>query len=280
MKFCDLHTHSNYSDGSFSPAEIIAEAKKTGLTVALTDHDSIKGLPEFMDEAEKQGVTAVAGVELSANCEGSEIHLLGLFIEPQEYERIEKLTDKIHKLKENSHTVMIANLNSAGYGIDYESVKKHGKNNVNRVHFARELCRKGYVSSVGEAFEKILDESKGFYVPSERIELTDAIKYLKESNALPVIAHPLQYHSAEFIRKLLPDAIKAGLVGMEIYHSSYDEDKQRLAAGIVKEFGLAPSGGSDFHGKNKEKIRLGTGTGNLAIPVEVYENLLKIHTQA
>ncbi len=277
MKFCDLHTHSNCSDGSFSPAEIIAEAKKSSLTVALTDHDTIKGLPEFMSEAEKQGVTAVAGIEISANYEGNEIHLLGLFIEPQEYERIEKLTAKIHSFKEISHRNLIKNLNAAGYDIDYEAVKKHGKNNLNRVHFALELCKKGYVSSITESFEKLLDESKGFYVPGERVELTDAIKYLRESNVLPVLAHPLQYHGEKFIRKLLPDTIKAGLVGIEIFHSSYDEEKQRLAAKIAEDFGLAPSGGSDFHGERKEKIRLGTGAGNLAIPIEIYENLLKIH---
>ena len=274
MVFCDLHTHSNFSDGSFTPEEIISEAKKLSLTVALTDHNTVEGLEAFLKEAQRQGVTAIGGTELTTDCNGAELHLLGLFIDPVFYDDVENLVKKFRKLKEKSNTDMLERFNAAGFALDYESIKKRSKNgNVNRVQFAHELVEKGYAETVNEAFEKYLDEKKEYYVPSEHLKLIDAIRFLRKIRAVPVLAHPLQELDEASLREILPEAIEAGLLGMETYHSSYDNEKIALAVKIAAEFGLYQSGGSDFHGEGKRDIKLAEGKGNLAIPLLVYEKL-------
>jgi len=273
---CDLHTHSIYSDGSFSPKEIVAEAKRLGLTVALTDHNTVSGLAEFLEEAKRQGVTAVPGIEISTDYRGKELHLLGLFVETQYYDRLEQVMKKYHALKEASNKDLVERLNEAGYLIDYETVKKSvPEGNVNRAHIATALVEKGYVKSVREAFQTILKEGAGFYVPPARLGLLDGIRLLREMKAIPILAHPLQELGEQELRQLLAEATEAGLIGMETQHSSYNEEKLALAAQVAGEFSLLESGGSDFHGIPKPDVFLGTGKGNLSISGQVYENLLK-----
>lgn len=274
MKKCDLHTHSSFSDGSKTPAEIIAEAKALGLTVALTDHNTIGGLSEFLSEAEKQGVTALPGIEITTDFEGTELHLLGLFIQEKYYGNIEFFLKELMLLKEISNMEMVERLNGAGYNIDYVDVKKRTQSeNVNRAHVAAELFEKGYVTSIKEAFATILDEGAGFYVPAPRAQLLDTIAFLREIRAVPVLAHPLQELDDAELRALLPKAMEAGLLGIEIFHSSYSDEQLEAAAAIAEDFGIAKSGGSDYHGSNKPDIFLGTGKGNLAIPERVYLDL-------
>ncbi len=273
----DLHIHSVNSDGSLTPAEIISEAARLGLAVALTDHNTTSGLTEFLSEAEKQGVTAAAGIELSTAHNGHELHLLGLFISPEHFPLLEKTVAEFHELKEKSNIELAERLRRAGYDVDYGSVKRrnpHG--NANRAHFARELMEKGYVGSVREAFDTLLGEGMGFYIPPDRLLLTDAIRLLRSIKAVPVIAHPLHDLEGKELRALLPEAIDAGLLGIEVLHSSYDEDKIAAANRIAEEFGLHKSGGSDFHGSAKPDIKMGVGKGNLVIPIEFYNDLLQL----
>jgi predicted metal-dependent phosphoesterase TrpH len=272
---CDLHTHSVFSDGTYTPSEIIAEAKRLGLIVALTDHNTAAGLPEFMDAAQKQGVTAVPGVEFSTEYKGKDLHLLGLFVLPEHYAAIERMVKEQHVLKEISNMELVERLNQAGYLIDYVKVKgRNPTGNANRAHVASELLEQGYVSSVREAFDTVLNENGGFYVPPLRLQLTDVIKDLRRIGVLPVLAHPLQELTEAELRELLPIAIEAGLAGMETMHSSYTPETIRLAEEIAAEFQLLSSGGSDFHGSVKPDISLGTGKGELCLAPDVYANLL------
>ena len=272
---CDLHTHSFYSDGEYSPAEIVREAKEKGLIVALTDHNRTTGLAEFTAEAEKLGVTAVSGVELTCELEGCELHLLGLFIDPGHYETVNGLTDKYVKLKIESHYTLIENLKADGISIDYEKVKKRGRDgNVNRVHFAEELMKMGLVSSVKEAFCGILKEGGGYYIPAEKLDFFEAVKFLKSINALPILAHPLKELTPEKLTEILPEAIENGLVGIEVIHSDFSAEMQKTASEIAEKFGILKSGGSDFHGIKKPGLALGTGYGNVSVPTEFYEKLL------
>lgn len=273
---CDLHTHSIYSDGTWTPEEIIAEAKRLGLTVALTDHNTVAGLPEFMAEAKRQAVTAVPGVELTAEYSGKELHLVGLFVPPEHYDALEKLAQDFIVQKEISNMEMIRRLNTDGYMIDYAQIKGRTPNgNVNRAHVAVALMEKGYVSSVREAFDTLLGDSLGYYVHPHRMQLTDAIKALRQMKILPVLAHPLKDLTEARLRELLPAAIEAGLLAMETMHSSYDEKTIALASRIAEEFGLLPSGGSDFHGKAKPDVFLGVGRGQTCVPLKVYNDLLE-----
>ena len=278
---CDLHTHSVFSDGIYTPSEIIAEAKRLGLIVALTDHNTAAGLPEFMDAAQKLGVTAVPGVEFSTEHKGKELHLLGLFVLPEHYAAVERMVKEQHVLKEISNMELVERLNQAGYLIDYAKVKgRNPKGNANRAHVAAELMEHGYVTSIREAFDTILSDDGGFYVAPLRLALTDVIQDLRRIGVLPVLAHPLQELTELELRGLLPDAIEAGLVGMETMHSSYSMETISLAEKIAAEFNLLPSGGSDFHGSVKPDISLGTGRGELRISSEIYSDLLAVRALA
>lgn len=272
---CDLHTHTNHSDGSFSPVELAIAAKEKNLIIALTDHNTVSGVPEFLSECERLGVTAIAGTELSAVYDGREFHLLGLFIPPEKYSEVESLCVEYHSLKEKSNIDLVNTLCALGYEIDYTSIKKRNKNGrVNRAHIAAELIEKGYVASINDAFERLLDEKLGIYVPPKRLELTDAIRFVIEIGAIPVLAHPLKEIDAEGLRRILPILIEAGLVGMETMHSSYSDEKIALSKKIAADFGLLESGGSDFHGSIKPGVLLGVGKGNLDIPESVYKNFV------
>lgn len=276
MKYCDLHIHSNGSDGNWTPEEIITEAKRLSLTVALTDHNTVIKLPEFLAEAERQGVNAVGGIEITTEYGEYEFHLLGLFIDPEQYEFLERLMKEYHVLKEISNMEMVERLNDAGYVIDYINVKKRQPNgNANRKHIAEELvANNSNVQSIAEAFATILKEGNGFYVPARRMQFIEAIKLLRSINAVPVLAHPLLDVDAENLRKLLPEAVEAGLIGMETMHSAYDDDMLKTADKISDEFGLLKSGGSDFHGPAKKDVFMGVGKGNIAVPIDFYEKLL------
>lgn len=272
----DLHSHSLYSDGSYTPRELVEAAKELGLIIALTDHNTADGLPEFVEAARDCGVTAVPGVEFSTEYDGKELHLLGLFVMPEHYGYVERMVREQHVLKEISNMEMVERLDMAGYHIDYAKVKaRNPSGNANRAHVAAELMEMGYVSSVREAFETLLRDDGGFYVPPSRLRLTDVIRELRNIGVLPVLAHPLQELSEDELRAMLPEAMEAGLMGMETMHSSYREETIRIAEKIASDFGLLPSGGSDFHGSAKPDVFLGVGKGELCIPEEVYLRLLE-----
>ncbi len=272
---CDLHTHSVFSDGTYTPGELVAQAKRLGLIVALTDHNTVAGLPDFMDAARTLGVTAVPGVEFSTEHKGKELHLLGLFVFLEHYAAVERMVREQHVLKEISNMELVERLNQAGYLIDYAKVKGRNPNgNANRAHVAAELLEQGYVTSVREAFDTVLSDHGGFYVPPSRLQLMDVIKELRRIGVLPVLAHPLQELTEAELRALLPSAIEAGLIGMETMHSSYTTETISLAEAIAQEHHLLSSGGSDFHGSVKPEISLGTGRGGLCIPEKIYLQLL------
>lgn len=271
---CDLHIHSTHSDGTLTPAALIAEAKRLGLTVALTDHNTVSGLTDFLNEARKQGVTAIPGIEISSDLGGTELHVVGLFIAPEHYAAIEELMAKYHKLKEESNIRLIENLRHAGYAIDYANVQKRAAHGTpNRALIALELVEQGYVSSVQEAFDKLLKEKHGYYIPPERLTTAEAITFLRSIHALPVLAHPFLNLTEDALRAALPDLMEAGLVAMEVQHSTYDDETITRAKAVADEFGLLYSGGSDFHGEPKPDVRLGVGKGNLDIP-EAYPEAL------
>lgn len=271
-----MHTHTVHSDGSLTPTELVAEAREKNLIIALTDHNTVSGLPEFMAEALRQGVTAVGGTELSCVYGGKEFHLIGLFIEPEYYSRVENLCIEYHSLKEKSNIDLIDKLCAMGYELNYSEIQKENVNGrINRAHIASALVKGGYVSSVPEAFESLLDEKCGIYTPPKRLSLADGIRFLRSIKAVPVLAHPLKEIDGDSLRKMLPEMIEAGLIGIETMHSSYDEEKIALSKEIAREYGLLESGGSDFHGRFKPGVSLGVGRGNLAIDEQIYYNLLE-----
>ena len=252
--------------------------KAAGLSaVALTDHNTVSGVPAFMAEAEKQGVPAVAGTELSTVYKEKEIHLLGLFIPTEAFPAVTTLTEDYLTRKEQSNRDLVARLAADGYRVDYDTIRNATPDgNVNRALIAKALLAGGYVPSVKAAFDTLLGEGMGYYIPPERLDLFTAIRFLRSIHAVPVWAHPLQYIDEATVREALPKAVEAGLVGMEVMHSSYDEATVTAAKALADEFGLLYSGGSDFHGSVKPDVQMGVGNreGTVPnIPDEYYEKL-------
>ena len=167
---CDLHTHSTFSDGTSTPEEIVSAAEAMGLTaVALCDHNDVEGLPRFLRAAEGGRTAAVPGTEISTDYEGTELHIVGLFVPESGCGAIRALTERMRRGKAESNLALERRLRAAGYMVDYAALKaSHPETAINRAHFAAELMRLGYVKSVSEAFETILAPGAGFYEPSSR----------------------------------------------------------------------------------------------------------------
>ena len=274
-QFCDLHTHSNHSDGTFTPEELIAEAERVGLSaIALTDHNTVSGLPQFLEAARGSGVEAIPGIEISTDYGDRELHILGLFIDEMHYDAITKLLVPLFENKEQSNVALMRSLAEAGYDITYEEVAARiPDGQFNRSHVGEVLTEKGYTSSIAEAFRTVLSKSGGLYRQPKRLPVFEIISFLRSIGAVPVLAHPFLSLTEEELRPFLREAVKHGLCGMETVYSTYDEETARLAASIAEEYGLKHSGGSDFHGGRKPDISMGTGRGNLCIPVEFVEEL-------
>lgn len=274
MKTCDLHTHSVYSDGTFTPAELIDGAIDAGLSaIAMTDHNTISGLNEFAAAGEGKPIELVPGVEFTTADNGIELHILGLFINPETHYTINSYIDKAATLKEESNYRLVKRLQEHGYDITYVEILENSKGHVNRANIAAELVKKGYIESIDWAFKNILHKDYGLYEPPERLSSIETIRFIREIGAVAVWAHPYFHMTIDQAEEFLPRAVAAGLQGMETIYSTYDDETTKKAKEVCRRFGICESGGSDFHGANKPKISLGKGYGNLRIPYEFYERL-------
>ena len=277
--FYDLHIHSCLSpcgDDDVTPANIAAMAALNGLQiVALTDHNTVAGLPDFMETAKEFSVKAVPGVEFSSDYEEKDVHILALFVRPEHYEGITAVLEEATVRKEESNRLLVENLNRAGFALDYEAIIRAAAGTVNRAHIAGEMTRLGYTSSVKDAFARYLAPEHGYYQPPRRMSSFDTIRYIKSLGAVAVMAHPLLTFTEDRLRRFLPEAVEAGLDGMETEYSTYDEETTNLARRIAEEFGLLRSGGSDFHALRKPDIQLGTGRGTVITPLSLLETLEK-----
>lgn len=274
-RICDLHVHSTFSDGTLTPTQLVEEAQRCGLAaVALCDHNTVAGLPEFLTAAEGTPVEAIPGIEFSTDYHGTELHVLGLFLRPESYSPITELLEDFGVQKDRSNAELVEALGRAGYVLDYEEIKTQTPNGqVNRAHIAAALTEQGYTATVKEAFKTLLAPKHGYYRPPERLNVFDAIRFIKALGSVAILAHPFLNLNEQELRRFLPEAKLAGLDGMETLYSSYSEEIAALAASIAGEFGLKHSGGSDFHGSNKPDICLGRGKGNLYIPLKIREEL-------
>ena len=272
---CDLHTHSLYSDGTCSPAELLTLAEEAGLSaIALCDHNTVAGLPTFLEAAQYSTVEAVPGVEFSTEYQGVELHILGLFIQEEHYGAVNALLEEVLVRKEESNIALVEKLREQGMPLDYWTIKAESSGaNLNRAVIGAYLVRNGFCSTMAEAFDKWLNLECGFYVPPKRPDAIETIRFIKSIGAVAVLAHPFLNLDEVQLRQFLTEAKE--LDGMEVYYSKFDEVQIALAAEIAEEFGLVKSGGSDFHGSNKPDIRIGTGRGNLAIPLTCLEELKK-----
>lgn len=268
MELCDLHTHSDISDGHDRPERVIDLAVEAGLAaVALCDHNDVGGLPAFLAAAEGKPIRAIPGIEFSVDWRGKELHLLGLFLPERSFGKIKELMEAAQEWKRLSNVCLIESLQRAGYDIDFEMVLKTTKGQgFNRSHVAYVMMQKGYVPSIKAAMDTVLSVEAGHYKPPSRYSVWDMLALLREIGAVAVLAHPLLNVTVEELRQLLPEAKKQGLVGMECLYSEYDDRATATAFALAEEFGLLPSGGSDYHGWGKPHIQMGVGQGDLRVP--------------
>lgn len=271
----DLHVHSSCSDGTLPPAQVTLKALACGLTAyALTDHDTVKGVDEAKKAAAGTNLEVISGTELSCVFEGVEIHLLGLYVDEHAPTLIEALTNMaLNRKKRNEE--MLSHFRRDGFSLSFEDLNRGIPDAViTRAHFAGALLKKGYVSSMEQAFKRYLDQGRAYWLPKENFDPEEAIRLIRQAGGFAALAHPLQYRLGwEKTGRLISRLKAAGLGGVEVYYSSHHLDQVQKLRELCRAHHLLPTGGSDFHGSNKPDIRIGTGRGRLNIPDLLLEDI-------
>ena len=264
MQLIDLHVHSNASDGTFAPAEVVRLAKEGGLkALALTDHDTIDGLAEAVAAGETYGVEVIPGVEVSARCPGGSMHVLGLGIDYTNGHLDERLA-VLKRARIERNPQIIAKLNALGVKITLEQVEKiSGRGQMGRPHIARALMEAGVVRSIQEAFDIFLRNDGKAYVPKFRFPPQEAIAMIRDVQGVPVLAHPftLNLGSAFALKNTLTELKALGLAGIEAIYAEHTPEQEALYLRLARELGLLVTGGSDYHGDNKPELTLGKMRG-------------------
>ncbi len=281
MKNCiDLHTHTTLSDGTDSPEELIEKAKLVGLrALALTDHDNFNGLVRARKKAMEEGIEFINGIELSADYIKGEVHILGYFFDkdPTEDEDLMREIARLQEIRRQRNVKLFEKLHEVGVCITEEDVLAQMKNErlMCRPHFAMALIQKGYAADMQEAFDKYLGDDGLAFVSKRTISPEETIEILKKAKAFVSLAHPflIRCKNEEERRGLIERLASCGLHGIEVHYSENSEEETRLSLEYAKNFGLIPTGGSDYHGNNKLHIALGRGKGNLAIDYSVLEKM-------
>ncbi len=274
-KKVDLHLHSTESDGVYSPTELVQMASASGLSaIALTDHETTKGINEAINAGHKYGLEVIPGVEISVGYNSKELHILGYF--PRNFEKLEKV---LYDLRDGRYTriaQMIDILNKMSISVNWEDIKKEiGNAAPGRLHLARVLLKKGYVSSLEEAFNKYLDRGRPVYIPRLRLKTKEAIELLIECNAVPVLAHPgITSEGVQTLQTLKSEGIK----GIEVYHPEHSKGQTLFYEQLAKQNNLLITGGSDFHGDENYSVNNLNITNFLEIDYS-YLELLKVSSK-
>jgi len=265
-KLADLHVHTHLSDGTFTPEEVVENARKVGLScIAVTDHDCVDGIMPAMKAAKKHGPEIIPGVEMSAQEKGREVHLLGFFPDIKDKKFLEKLKSIRRNRVERVYR-MVEKLKKYNVRLDPGRVfELSGPGSVGRLHVAAVLEEEGYVSSIEEAFKRFIGDKGPCYVAHYEISAKDAISELKRVGAVVVYAHP-QLMGGD---SLIPQFIKYGLDGIEAYHSEHTKQVTKRYIELAGECGLLVTGGSDCHGLNKGRMLMGT----VKVPYSLVEEL-------
>ncbi len=248
-KRIDLHLHSTASDGLYTPSKLIELVSKRGLSaVALTDHETISGIGEAQEAGKKFGVEVIPGVEISVGLNGRELHILGYL--PAISLELDSILFNLRKGRFERMEKMILNLKKMSISVRMEDIEKEaGKAAPGRLHLARLLQKKGYVLTIKEAFDRFLGRGKPAYIPRDKLKPEEAINFLLEAGAVPVLAHPgLTGEESTSLYKLKNE----GLKGIEAIHPHHTEGLTLFYKNWALREGLLVTGGSDYHGDNEE----------------------------
>ena len=267
MKLADLHLHTHYSDGADSPQRVVELAKEAGLSaIAITDHDILDGHPEAAAAAQAAGLELIPGLEMSASEVGRDVHMLGFFIDAGHAGFQQQLAEQRTRRMARIHE-MIARLQQLGLAVTPEDVFSQAKHQgaIGRPHVAQALLKRGYVSTMREAFDRYIGNDGPAYVPGSPLGPEVAIRAIREAGGIPVLAHPIYLKDDAFIEQLVRD----GLVGLEVYHSGHPPEAVQRYEQLADRLGLLKTGGSDYHGTSKE----GAPIGSMRVPYALVEAL-------
>ncbi len=280
----DLHVHSSESDGTLTPEEVVLAARDAGLgALALTDHDTVQGVPKAVSAAKRCGIELVPGIEFSteyrlptAAGRKKEIHIVGLLIDPEHPLLLQK-TRELRSCRDARNEEMVAALRREGLSITMDALYQENPGCVvTRANIARFLVEHGQIRSMQEAFQTYIGDGCRCYVSRFLTEPTAAVELIHAAGGLAVLAHPILYRLDMTALQRLVDALKeVGLDGIEAIYSTYSRGEERLIRDLAAKNDLLLSGGSDFHGENKPAIRIGIGKGNLRIPYELLAAMKK-----
>ncbi len=276
-RYIDLHTHSSASDGTLSPAALVAHAAADGLcAIALTDHDTVAGLAEAQEAGRNAGLEVVCGIEMSADF-ATEMHILGYFIDPTT-PALQSALQELRRFRAQRNRNMIAALAALGLDVDEPYILEvtgcPDAAGMGRVHMAMALQKKGYTNSVREGFDKYLRPGMPAYSNRQKFSPADCIALIRACGGVAVLAHPVLMNQTPEALDALVGALKeAGLTGMECYHSEQDEAHTNRYLALAKRHGLAVTGGSDFHGATKPDVPIGRCRGGGRISEKLLEEL-------
>jgi predicted metal-dependent phosphoesterase TrpH len=255
MKFADLHLHTNFSDGTFSPEELVLNAQKGGLAcIALTDHDTVEGCARAATAAAKVNMEFIAGTELTAEHDDTELHVLGYFLDTQNKKLLEEI-GKFQTVRQNRIHEMVARINELGVPLEVESIFALANcKSPGRPPVARAMVKAGLVKNLDEAFERFLKKSRPAWIPKKKISAMEAIELIHQAGGLAVMAHPGLNRTDEII----PEVVEAGLDGIECFHTKHSTAMSERYLEMADKYHLLVTGGSDCHGFSKNKPLIGT----------------------
>jgi hypothetical protein len=264
--FADLHLHSFFSDGTYSPEEVVFQASKHGFkALALTDHDTIEGCHRGAIAARTAGIEFIAGTELTAEQDGDELHILGYYLDT-ENPRLLQETAKFQDVRQNRIREIVTKLNAIKVPLTTDAVFALANCRApGRPHVARALVKAGLCGSLDEAFERFLKKNRPAWVPKFKMSAADAIDLIHHAGGAAVMAHPGLSHCDEVI----PSMVDAGLDGIECFHTKHSTAIAEHYLEIADHFNLLVTGGSDCHGMSKGKPLIGT----IKLPYQHVEKL-------
>jgi hypothetical protein len=266
MKFADLHLHTNFSDGTFTPEELVLHAQKAGLAcIAVTDHDSVEASARAATACAAVKMEFIAGTELTAELDDTELHLLGYFLDTHN----EKLLTEIARfqvVRQSRIHEMVARINELGTPLQAESVFALANcKSPGRPHVARAMVKAGFVKSLDEAFERFLKKGRPAWVPKSKISALEAVQLIHQAGGLAVMAHP----GLNRTDNIIPALVKAGMDGIECFHTKHSTTMSERYLEIADKYHLLVTGGSDCHGFSKGRPLIGT----VRLPYEHIEKM-------
>ncbi len=272
----DLHMHSIFSDGTQTPEELIDEAVRADVSaVALTDHDTVKGLPRFLAAAERNGIAGVTGVEVSTSYAPGEMHVLGYMINFKDRMFASQL-EWIRNARHARNEEILHKLHRLGMHLGWDEVRSFaGDHVIGRPHFALAMVARGYVTSTKEAFSRWLARGCPAYARRRTVSPQEALEVIRDADGLPVLAHPFTLNANRLeLRRVIKELKDFGLEGIEVYYPQHNADRTREYLKLAADFDLVPTGGTDYHGAMTPDLKMGRGFGSLRVPDDIVDRLL------